>query len=197
VTVTWLNDLRDAGGNLLTSHYLPVDPCLDGAQTDDPRIVVHLHGAHVQTIYDGYPEYTLLPGESAVYVYPNNQLPATLWYHDHALGITRLNVYMGLAGFYLLRDAFELGLGLPSGEYEIPLVQDARSADGTWLYRPPGRAFLRRLIVNGKVWHYLNVKRARTFRILGSTPGPIRCRSPTARFHRSGWRRPDGGGDTG
>ena len=61
-----------------------------------------------------------MPGESAVYSYPNNQLPATLWYHDHAMGITRLNVYLGLAGFYLLRDVFEQNLGLPSGEFEIP-----------------------------------------------------------------------------
>ena len=40
-----------------------------------------------------------------VYYYPNCQRPTTLWYHDHALGITRLNVYAGLAGFYLIRDA--------------------------------------------------------------------------------------------
>ena len=30
--------------------------------------------------------------------------PTTLWYHDHALGVTRLNVMSGLAGFYLVRD---------------------------------------------------------------------------------------------
>lgn len=42
------------------------------------------------------------PG-SATYLYPNDQAAATLWYHDHALGITRLNVYAGLSGFYLLR----------------------------------------------------------------------------------------------
>ena len=63
-----------------------------------------------------------MPGEIDVYEYPNAQLPATLWYHDHALGITRLNVYGGMAGYYLLRDDFEDALGLPAGEFEIPAV---------------------------------------------------------------------------
>ena len=55
-----------------------------------------------------------------VYEYPNNQPPATLWYHDHTAGMTRLNVYAGLAGFYLIRDDFEDNLNLPKGNYEIP-----------------------------------------------------------------------------
>ena len=53
--------------------------------------------------------------------------PTTLWYHDHALGITRLNVYAGLAGFYLIKDAQEKQLNLPKGKYEIPLVMQDRS----------------------------------------------------------------------
>ena len=95
---------------------------------------------------DGQPELTILPGETDVYEYPNNQEPATLWYHDHALGITRLNVYSGMAGFYLLRDAFETALGLPSGEFEIPVVIQDRefNPDGSLFYPPtirtPSRA---------------------------------------------------------
>jgi FtsP/CotA-like multicopper oxidase with cupredoxin domain len=72
--------------------------------------------------------------------YPNQQDATLLWYHDHALGITRLNVYAGLAGGYILRDAGELGLigegKLPSGPYEVPLVIQDRMfyGDGRLAY---------------------------------------------------------------
>ena len=55
--------------------------------------------------------------------------PPRLWYHDHALGITRLNVYAGLSGFYLLRDDQERSMDLPSGDYEIPMVLQDRTLD--------------------------------------------------------------------
>jgi hypothetical protein len=133
VTLHVLNDLRDELGNLRTEHYLPVDPCPHGAETNDPRTVIHLHGGYVSPENDGYPENTFLPGESQTYFYPNTQLPGTIWFHDHALGITRLNVMMGLAGFYLIRDAFEESLGLPADAYEIEIA----TARGTT--RPTGR----------------------------------------------------------
>jgi spore coat protein A len=69
-----------------------------------PRTVTHLHGGHTPWSSDGYPEDTILPGATQSFTYPNHQLPATIWYHDHAMGITRLNVYLGLAGFFLVRD---------------------------------------------------------------------------------------------
>jgi len=181
VSVTWQNDLRDtsSGGPnppLRTTHYLPVDTCPHGAsQNADARVVVHVHGAHVAAAFDGYPEATYPPGEQAVYQYPNWQLPATIWYHDHALGITRLNVYMGLAGFYLIRDDFEASLGLPSGEYEIPLAIQDRSfhPDGSLKYPAVWQDlfFGDQVLVNGKVWPYLDVKRGKyRFRMLnGST----------------------------
>jgi FtsP/CotA-like multicopper oxidase with cupredoxin domain len=43
----------------------------------------------------------------AVFQYPNDQRESTLWYHDHALGMTRLNVYAGPAGFFLVRGGPE------------------------------------------------------------------------------------------
>ena len=70
-------------------------------------LVPHLHGAEVQSYSDGGPNAwftfngihgstysTVAPTDSnaAVYYYPNAQNPTTLWYHDHALGMTRLNV---------------------------------------------------------------------------------------------------------
>lgn len=94
------------------------------------------------------------PG-NAVFHYDNDQPAATLWYHDHTLGMTRLNVYAGPAGFYLVRGgAFDLepgvlpgpapALGDPAGTryYEIPLAIQDRSfnADGSLFY-PDSRAF--------------------------------------------------------
>jgi spore coat protein A len=167
VTVTWINDLRDAQGNLRTTHYLPVDTCLMGPDTEGPsaRIVTHLHGGHVPANVDGYPTSTLLPGQQTTYVYPNNQDAGTLWYHDHAMGITRLNVIMGLAGFYLLKDAVENALTLPSGNFEIGLAIQDRTfhSDGSFDY-PAGwmeHFFGDKILVNGKVWPYLNVKKGK------------------------------------
>ncbi len=177
VTVVWQNDLRDEFGSLRGEHYLAVDRCLDGPDEHGAAawVVFHLHGGHVPAAVDGYPESTLLPGEGTTYVYPNNQTPATLWYHDHALGITRLNVYMGLAGFYLLRDSFEAGLDLPRGEYEVPLaIQDRRfHGDGSLDYPAQWQEhfFGDKIVVNGKVWPYLAVQQGKyRFRMLnGST----------------------------
>jgi spore coat protein A len=172
VTVNWLNDLRE-NGVLRTTHYLPVDLCVHGPDTEGPtaRVVTHLHGGHVPPAADGYPTNTILPGEQQTTVYPNNQVAGTLWYHDHALGITRLNVMMGLAGFYLLFDPAEASLNLPSGEFEIGLAIQDRSFhnDGSleypemWMDHFYGDVVL----VNGKVWPYLNVKQGKyRFRML-------------------------------
>ncbi len=72
----------------------------------------HLHGGHTDFQYDGNPEFFFSPNwkvkgpqwVSKKYIYDNSQPAGNLWYHDHALGITRLNVYAGLAGFYFVRD---------------------------------------------------------------------------------------------
>ena len=94
------------------------------------------------------------PG-SAVFEYDNDQRAATMWYHDHTLGMTRSNVYAGPAGFYLLRDGPSDAVGgrLPGpaptlGDrpgtryYEIPIAIQDRSfnADGSLFY-PDNRAF--------------------------------------------------------
>jgi spore coat protein A len=173
IQVTWQNDLRDSLGALRTTHYLPVDLCPVGPDSAGPsaRIVTHLHGGHVPPAADGYPLETLLPGEQNTVTYPVNQQAGTLWYHDHAMGITRLNVMMGLAGFFLVRDPVENALGLPAGEYEIALAIQDRS------FRPDGSLeypemwmdhfFGDKLLVNGKVWPYLQVKQGKyRFRLL-------------------------------
>ncbi|MGJ7922909.1 multicopper oxidase domain-containing protein [Neobacillus sp. LXY-4] len=127
VKVKWIN-------NLPFNHFLPVDKTIDGA-TGNPevRTVVHLHGANVAPDSDGHPDawfsrnykYTGRKYSRQVYEYPNQQQAATLWYHDHALGATRLNIYAGLAGFYFIHDFHEQALPLPKGKYDIPLmIQD-------------------------------------------------------------------------
>lgn len=177
VTVRWVNNLRDAQGDLLTQHALPVDPCPHGADMfgNPPHVIPHLHGGHVPASVDGYPENAFPPGEEVTYVYPNQQTPATLWYHDHALGITRLNVMMGLAGFYLVRDDFEsLLLNLPGGAYEVPLVLQDRSfnPDGSLAYPAmwDEHFFGDFILVNGKVWPFMQVRRGKyRFRVLNGS----------------------------
>ncbi|KKB33963.1 multicopper oxidase [Bacillus thermotolerans] len=174
-------------------HFLPIDRTLHSSiDTPDVRTVVHLHGAHVDWESDGFPEawYTRdyeMTGpyfRREVHSYTNHQPGATLWYHDHAMSMTRLNVYSGLAGFYLLRDPLEERLNLPSGKYEIPLMIQDRSfnEDGSLFYPyapgfevsvnpsiTPG-VLGETIVVNGKVWPYLRVEpRKYRFRILNAS----------------------------
>src|SRR5580704_1495000 len=97
--VEWANELPD-------THFLPIDHTIHGAESDKPdvRTVVHLHGAKVPPESDGYPEKWFAPGKSAICHYPNQQDAAMLWYHDHALGINRLNIFAGLLGTFFVRD---------------------------------------------------------------------------------------------
>ena len=149
-------------------------------------MVTHVHGAHVGPESDGYPEAWWLPkadnipkgyatkgrifGDAtgknsgkegyAKFSYPNDQAETTLWYHDHTLGITRLNVYAGMAGYWIISDpenGQEKNLNLPSPRphvgdsqnnnpfgkyYDIPIVIQDRSfkKDGSLFY-PTHRAF--------------------------------------------------------
>src|SRR5262249_39821142 len=107
---------------------------------------------------------------------------ATLWYHDHAMGINRLNIYAGLFGMFILRDEFEDGLGLPSGKFEMPLIFCDRTfdkegqfyypvspdAEKPWLPEVFGDAFL----VNGRITPYCEVEpRPYRFRMLNAANG--------------------------
>lgn len=169
VSVKWKNKL-----DLVTQHLLPVDTSLHwcyslpnytqySIQTDGIPIVPHLHGGHTESESDGNPEFFFSPGYMVRgpqwikkdYNYDNDQQAGTLWYHDHALGITRLNVYAGMAGFYILRDSVDTGLagntfGLPVYPYEAAFaIQDKMfNADGT-LFWPsfPGDPFYEDFIV--------------------------------------------------
>jgi len=185
ICVKWINALP------VNHHLFPVDRTLTGAQYPSPRVrtVVHLHGGRLSQVSDGNPEawftndyYKVGPEfKKKVYRYPNNQPGTCLWYHDQAIGITRLNVYAGLVGFYIIRDEVERVLELPRGKYELPLlIQDKTiNSDGSLYYpkRPkpavPGvfpsivpDFFGDTILVNGKVWPYSDVEpRLYRFRI--------------------------------
>jgi len=157
VTIRWQNKLPVDG------HLLPVDtsihlahPMARPLEAGFVPIVSHLHGGHNLSANDGLPEQWFTqskggPGGTgprevgpdfvtSTMEYLNDQSAATLWYHDHALGITRLNVYAGLAGFYVLQDPERLALVaagvLPSGAYDIGMaIQDrAFTAEGQLYY---------------------------------------------------------------
>ena len=184
VNINWISKLP-------TTHLLPIDHSIHGAESTLPQVrnVAHLHGACALPDDDGYPEAWFTahsehgpkfnPRPSS---YPNCQPAATLWYHDHALGITRLNVYAGLAGFYLLRDETEKALNLPQGDFEIPLMLQDR------LFHHDGSLYYPKVVngpkehpiwiqefygdmncVNGKVTPFLEVEpRKYRFRILNA-----------------------------
>lgn len=197
IFVRWLNEIPD-GGFLIPQAF---DAHLHGTHRGEPptKTVVHVHGAVVPPDSDGLPDAWFSKGFSQrgpewtreVYEYPNQQDACMLWYHDHAIGQTRLNVYAGLLGAYIIRDDQEDALGLPSGNYEVPLIIQDRSfaVDGSLTYPiselagspdHPGpwvpEFFGDVNLVNGKVWPHFEVEpRKYRLRILNGS---------NARFYR-------------
>jgi len=182
----------------------------DGWNAQSPvPITTHLHGGQILSDYDGTPDQWFTPNgihgkeyrtvsttdaNAALYYYHNAQDPTTLWYHDHALGLTRLNVFSGLAGYYLIRDLDDpVAPLLPSGQYEMPLIIQDRTfqADGSFYYSPDGyypnydpppfnytkenpyslgAALGNTIMVNGKVWPNMNVSQGQyRFRLLDAS----------------------------
>jgi spore coat protein A, manganese oxidase len=210
--LTWQNEIRQP-------HFLPVDPTLhfanplfmeppvppflafppgyNNAQSLVPH-VTHTHGLVVRADMDGTAEewFTPSPGQisgptfvTRTYDMPNVQAPTQLFYHEHALGDTRLGVYAGLVGSaYHIRDPQSALDGpstpLPTGAFEIPLVLHDRAffTDGE-LQFPRTSTNARNaywqagdgantILVNGKVWPNLNVERRQyRFRMLAAGNG--------------------------
>jgi FtsP/CotA-like multicopper oxidase with cupredoxin domain len=185
-TIHWANPYNhpmDMSSTMPMPSYPPGDPQTQASVA----IVTHLHGGEVPSASDGHPDAwwtadgkhgsaynteVQTEANSAVYIYPNTQPATTLWYHDHALGLTRLNVLSGLAGFYLIRSESDtIAPLLPKSEYEMPLVIQDRSfyKDGSLYYPTEGNTpdvhpywqptFLGdTIIVNGEAWPNMNVK---------------------------------------
>ncbi|MTI30582.1 multicopper oxidase family protein [Xanthovirga aplysinae] len=146
ITVQWNNQLPPH------PHILPVDYSIHTPHLKDSNslpIVIHLHGGHTESESDGYPEawYTQNYQELGPdyvkknYYYDNSQEATTLWYHDHTIGMTRLNVYAGLYGFYLISDPNEKRLQeenvLPPDSLTLEIVfNDANFTEKGELYYP-------------------------------------------------------------
>lgn len=167
--------------NAVTDHPLwrSLDPAVHGTLAGvagQARTAVHLHGGNTSVEDDGGPLDTFPVGHDGepgypnpyTYTYGNTQDAAGLWYHDHALGITRLNVYAGLAAGYLIRDTAATGIDtgdgvlLPAPPYEIPLIiQDKRfNTDGSMFYDSAPwvpEFFGDTAVVNGTAFPYLDV----------------------------------------
>jgi spore coat protein A len=176
VTIEWRNELDRA--------FLPNDPTLMGAvMPGDPvPIVTHLHGGENHPQFDGTPLQWFTKGGARgphyitnTFTYYNEQRASMIWYHDHALGNTRTNVYAGLAGIYFIRDDQDTGetdnpLGLPAGPYELPLVLQDKTfnADGSFFYPTEGvtpyhpewvpEFFGDVAVVNAKIWPFVDVE---------------------------------------
>jgi FtsP/CotA-like multicopper oxidase with cupredoxin domain len=194
--------------------------CMDGpplaAPCTQPFVgpvpaAVHLHGAEGPSAFDGHPEAWFTPDGltgaayrtignpgpgRAVYRYSNSQEPGTLWFHDHALGATRGNVYGGMAAFYFLREPASEPSNLPSGLFEIEIaIQDRQFDTNSQLFFPDGSGATPDItglngpppnpdihpfwnpefigdvaIVNGAAWPFLKVEPRRyRFRILNGS----------------------------
>jgi spore coat protein A, manganese oxidase len=201
----WANNLTNGSGQLL-SHLLPIDNSVHWAfsgvadwQSKGIPIVTHLHGGLTESASDGLPDQWYTPnfadkgagfikGQTEPFLYSNNQDAATIWYHDHALGITRLNVYAGMAGFYLITDDNEILLksqnSLPADPYDMGLaIQDRMFTSAGELYYPSQAPlagapdpsvqpefFGDFILVNGMTWPVLDVEpRQYRFRLLNGS----------------------------
>ncbi len=156
--------------------------------------IVHWHGLHVPAEMDGHPRYAINKSETYDYAFEILNRAGTYWYHPHPHGITGPQVYAGMAGFFLVHDEEEQALGLPSGEYDIPLViQDRVFDDNNQLvYRPNGMmdqmlGFLgNQILVNGQPNFVLPVAtRPYRLRLLNGS---------NSRIYKLGWS--DGSGFT-
>lgn len=139
-----------------------------------PSTSVHLHGSASLPQYDGYANDLTQPGQYKDYHYPDFQDARTLWYHDHAVGRTAENVYMGLVGQYHLLDAHEQSLPLPKGRYDVPLTVTDVMLDsrGQLLFHDPEEkgVFGDIILVNGRPWPVMEVERRKyRFRILNAS----------------------------
>jgi spore coat protein A len=185
VTVEWRNELEaplpvvvTIAPNTTGADGVPIQ-CVPGLSGGEPdrhaaeltgHTVVHLHGGLTPASYDGWTENIFAPGQPAVHHYPMNQRAALLWYHDHVMGITKLDVYAGLAGLWIVRDQRERELGLPEGPpFEVPLLIQDRNFDldergkltGQLIHKTDPdvmEAFPPFTVVNGKVWPVLDIQ---------------------------------------
>ncbi len=143
--------------------------------------ITHWHGLHVPMLMDGHPMYAIDPGETFVYEFEMRNRAGMNFYHPHTHEATAIQVYRGLAGAIIVNDEEERALGLPSGEYEIPIVIQDRSFDDENQLIYGGGMHGRmvgfqgeRILVNGRVDYRLDVaSRAYRLRMLNGSNSRI------------------------
>ena len=125
---------------------------------------IHWHGLKIPAKMDGHPEDVINPGGSFNYQFTINQRAGLNWYHPHPDGATASQAFQGLAGLFIINDAEESALNLPSGIYEIPLViQDKRFSSSGISYNPSMAEVMsgymgETIIVNGEASPVAEVK---------------------------------------
>lgn len=202
-TIHWADPLRAPGEHNPCTNETTVppvgSPCAQNYDGPIPA-VAHLHGGEVPPEIDGGPDswftssgnhkghkYYSFGAEqnAATFRYPNSQDAAPIWFHDHTLGATRLNVYAGLAGAYFITDPqLNLPANLQKVNEVVPLVlQDrmfdtegqlffpASGMDDTAFPPNPNHPYWipefigDTIVVNGKLWPYLDLE-PRRYRFL-------------------------------
>ncbi len=141
---------------------------------------IHWHGLIVPEDMDGHPKDLIAAGSSFTYALPINQRAGTYWYHPHPHEATARQVFMGLAGMFIVTDSEEAALNLPTGDFEIPLIiQDKRFSGSSLDYSPSQDEIMtgylgEQIIVNGtyapyasvaKGWHRLRLLNGSTARV--------------------------------
>lgn len=192
VVIKWINQLP-TDPNLFPLKD-SIDPTIPGADLPSGRAIPHLHGGHTAARFDGTPEqWWTADGTTGpdfvtdTFIYVNDQPAALCWYHDHAMAVTRMNPYLGLAAAYLVLDNIDtgvriLGQKVPSGPYHIPVVLQDKTFndDGTLWYPTEGISavhpvwvpefFADTPVINGKAYPYLDAQPRRyRFRFLNGS----------------------------
>jgi spore coat protein A len=180
VVIKWINQLpTDVAQFPLKDS---IDPTILGGDLPSGRAVPHLHGGHTAAQFDGTPMQWWTAdgarGEDYVtdtFTYANDQPASLYWYHDHAMGVTRLQPYLGLAAAYLMLDNVDNGTTIsgqkvPSGPYHLPIViQDKTfNDDGTLWYPTEGISEIHPIwvpeffgdtpVINGKAYPFLDAQ---------------------------------------
>jgi FtsP/CotA-like multicopper oxidase with cupredoxin domain len=148
--------------------------------------ITHWHGLHVPAEVDGHPMYAISPGQTFVYEFEVVNRACMAIYHPHPHEATATQVYHGLAGAIIVNDEEETALGLPSGEFEIPIVIQDKLFDGQnqLIYSPGMHGSMfgfygNRILVNGHPETQLDVaSRAYRLRFLNGS---------TARIYKLAW----------
>lgn len=144
-------------------------------------LVLHWHGVMAPERMDGHPRDQVAAGRGYDVRFPVRQAASTCWYHAHTDQLTAKQAYTGVAGLFIIQDDAEAGLGLPSGDHDLPLVlMDKRSNPQRQLLYEPDMmdtmfGFLGDVaLVNGTPDAWLSVdKRAYRFRLLNGSNARI------------------------